>query len=129
MPRLQPRKLTHEQFNEAARFLAARHSEAHLQIALRVLVQRHSGQAVANDYGISRQQVAKIAARVWDGFEAWQTSQANADEATESEVPAGWVRATIIAPSGMVRRWREELEAVVRPRSAKKKARGASTSG
>ncbi|RZI54573.1 MAG: hypothetical protein EOP12_02175 [Pseudomonas sp.] len=72
------------------------------------LVDGQTLQGIGNIYKLTRQAVGSSVSAVWKVYERWQESQRAAAAASEN-VPEGWERITIIAPSELIAKFKSEV--------------------
>jgi predicted DNA-binding protein YlxM (UPF0122 family) len=96
-------------------------SDDRISAARAVLVDDLTYQTVADQFGWTRQAVGDIVNVVWGTLERYRESQKAAENAGVS-LPEGWERVTLIAPSYLVDKFRDEIAQV--SAGAVKKSRG-----
>lgn len=72
------------------------------------LVDGQTLQGIGNIYKLTRQAVGSSVSAVWKVYERWQESQRASATASE-DIPEGWERITIIAPSELIAKFRSEV--------------------
>ena len=72
------------------------------------LVDGQTLQGIGNIYKLTRQAVGSSVSAVWKVYERWQESQRASGTASE-DIPEGWERITIIAPSELIAKFRSEV--------------------
>lgn len=115
------RRMTAAEFDAVRPLLKI--SDDRIKAARAVLVDDQTYKAMAEQYGWSRQAVGDIVNVVWSTLERYRKSQKAAESAAMS-LPEDWERVTLIAPSYLVAKFRDEIARV--STEPKKKSRGRS---
>ncbi len=89
-------------------------SPERIEAARAVLVQGLTLQSVGERYGWSRQSVGDAVASVWRTLESYRESQRLASLA-DTLLPPGWDRVTLIAPTQLIERFRNEIAELAKP--------------
>lgn len=114
------RRMTSAEFKAVRPFLKI--SDERIEAARRALVDGETLQAVGTYYGWSRQAVGDSVAAVWRAFADYRESQ-QASAAAVGCLPPGWDSVTLIAPSELIVKFRDEIS-----KATKKLAKQAKTS-
>lgn len=104
----QKRRLTAAEFQAVLPLLNI--SENRINAARGALVDGETLQAVASRYDWSRQAVGDAVSAVWHAFEKYQEAQ-RAQASAGALLPAGWEQVTLIAPSHLIAKFRQEIAA------------------
>lgn len=96
---------------EAVRPLLDNIAKERIEAARMVLVDGQSMPGVAVIFGWTRQAVYQCVGAVWAFFEKYNRSR-RAEAIAQMELPPGWERVTLVAPSAMIAQFREQLAQV-----------------
>jgi hypothetical protein len=86
------------------------------------LVDGQTLQGIGNIYKLSRQAVGSSVSAVWKVYERWQESQRTVAASSEN-IPEGWERITIIAPSELIAKFKSEVAQAANGTLIKRSAR------
>lgn len=86
-------------------------SENRMKASRMALVDGQTLQSVANIFGWTRQAVGDAVDVVWRTFERYRESQRAAANAG-TQLPPGWEKVTLIAPSHLITKFRAEIAQV-----------------
>lgn len=112
------RRLTAAEFQTIRPLLKL--SDERVEAARAALVDGETLQAVGARYGWTRQAAGDAVSAVWRTLESYQESQRAAASAG-ALLPPGWEQVTLIAPSHLIKQFRDEI-AQAAPLPAKKAA-------
>ena len=119
MPSPSKRRLTASEFADLHPLLT-RMTPERIEIARLAIVDGRSMPSIGTQYGCTKQSVADAITIVWREAEKYRESQ----RVAVVNLPPGWEQVTLIAPSRLVKQFRDELNrATMRaasPRTARK---------
>ena len=98
------RRMTATEFEAVSPFLNI--SEKREKAARAALVDGETLQAVGDRLGCTRQAVCDAVNVVWEKLARWRESQ---QAASVTLLPPGWEQVTLIAPSNLIPKFREEI--------------------
>lgn len=111
------RRMTASEFDAVRPLLKI--SDDRIRAARAVLVDDLTYQAVAAEFGWTRQAVGDVVNVIWATTERYREAQ---KAAASVGVPEGWEQVTLIAPSYLVDKFRDEIAQI--SAGAEKKSRG-----
>lgn len=85
-------------------------SQHQINVARAVLVNQSTYQAAADRYGGTRQAAHKTTTAVWVAYERFKAAERAAEARAYADLPEGWERVTLDAPSELIEQIRKQLE-------------------